>query len=321
MAPLPEVRGRLINWEYDHPFVHNAQGMRAKKTFTAELPEQFEKRVLFLGDSFTYGLGSGDDETFVHEVDQALRKVEVANSGCNAYGQREELAVLDTLGEVLKPDLTVLMFFWNDLEDNTRRSKPEFQVDDEGEVARVDLKPRVLERFDPLAEREPADLTKLRSGGSYAERMLSEGLKGLRYRLWGIKRRSIRNEEQKEQAWRVTSEYLRMIGLRCREIGTELIVASIPDHNKVDPDARIRGINPVNYEIEGRLAEICEEHGIPYLDLTPVMKKAFQTAETPLYYYADRHLTPAGNEEVAESAHGRDLVSARAVAAPAFPAS
>lgn len=300
MAPLPSVSGRLVKWEYDHPFVHNAQRLRAKREFTAELPDARDSRVLFLGDSFTYGLGSGDDETFVHLVDEALERTEVINSGCNGYGQREQLAVLDTLGESLRPDLVVLMFFWNDLEDNSRRTKPEFRLDSEGRVERADRKPRAREKFDPLAHAAPADLEKMRTGGLYLERVLTEGLKGLRYRIFGIKERSITTGEEKEAAWEVTERLLGLAQKRCEEIGTRLFVVSIPDHNRVDPGARIRGIEPIHFEIEDRLAEICARIGVDHHDPTEAMRRAREDSDVPLYYYADRHLTPRGNAALAE---------------------
>jgi len=305
-APLPGVSGRLVKWEYNHPFVHNGQRLRAKKNFTAALPGEFAHRVLFLGDSFTYGLGSADDETFVERVHAALPGVEVINGGSNGYGQREELAFLDTYGAALKPGLTVLVFFWNDLEDNIRRTWPAFAVDEGGRVRRSDLSEARLRKYDPLAKREPATLVKMRRGGLdriYLKRVLSEGLKGLRYRIVGIRPRSIQTESEKAEAWEVTELHLDLIRRRAEEIGTRLLVVALPDQNRVDPGAYIRGIEPLNYEVEETLSQICARLGVDFHDLTPALRAARESGVGPLYYYTDRHLTPAGNEIVA-----RDLV-------------
>jgi len=300
MAPLPGVSGRIVKWEYEHPFVHNQQRMRGDKNFTRERPAEFQSRILFLGDSFTYGLGSGDREIFPELVNMRLPDVEVINSGCNAYGQREELAVLDILGEALRPDLAILMFFWNDLEDNWMRKRPAYQIADSGKVIRVSGSLTAVEAYDPLALQEAVDLEKLRDNAFYTERLLAEGLKSLRYKLIGIKRRDIRKTEDSEAAWAVTDEYLKMLRMRCEEINTEFLVISIPDHNRVDPSASIRDIEPINFEIEEKLAEICSDLGIHYLDLTEAMKEAYAKSGQPLYYYADRHLTPIGNVAVAD---------------------
>lgn len=66
------------------------------------------------------------------------------------------------------------------------------------------------------------------------------------------------------------------------------------------PLAGIRGIEPINFEIEEKLAEVCSDLGIHYLDLTEAMKEAYAKSGQPLYYYADRHLTPIGNVAVAD---------------------
>ena len=81
-------------------------------------------RVLLLGDSFTYGLGVNDDQTFAHHLEQYLRQrnlpAEVINAGCPGKGTDYELKVFQTIGVQLHPDLTVLCFFPNDFQDNAR---------------------------------------------------------------------------------------------------------------------------------------------------------------------------------------------------------
>ena len=105
-APLPGVAGVRVTTEYTHQFSHNSQGMRSGHAFTAERPPNIRKRVLFLGDSFTYGLGAADEDTFVGRLEHAWPEVEVANGGCSGYGTAQSLAVLDLLGPRFKPELT-----------------------------------------------------------------------------------------------------------------------------------------------------------------------------------------------------------------------
>jgi lysophospholipase L1-like esterase len=78
--------------------------------------------VLFLGDSFTYGLGVNDEEALPQQVENLLKtqhySVEVINAGNPGAGTDYELKFLQTLGPKLKPDLVVVCFFWNDFYDN-----------------------------------------------------------------------------------------------------------------------------------------------------------------------------------------------------------
>lgn len=293
VAPLAGVTGVFASWEYEHGFTHTAQGLRGRVVFGAEPAAGIEKRVLFLGDSFTYGIGSEDDETFVALLDAAWPRAEVANGGVNGYGTREALAFLDRFGAAFRPDLTVLVFFWNDLEDNVGRTKPEFRLDDSGRVVRVDP---VAGAPVPLAELPAADVTRERSHFPlYLHQLVKAAARGLRYRTTGIRPRRIRTPEQAAEAWTVTERLLGLLARRAAEIGTRLVVTSVPDHNQVDPEARIENIEPLNFEVQDRLAQVCAAAGVPCLDFRAAMKAHFERTGERLYYYADRHLTPAGN--------------------------
>jgi len=300
-APIPGITGERSTPEYTHTFSHTAQGFRGGPGIQpVGVAEHLKPRLLFLGDSFTYGLGASDDEIFVNIVAQNLGDIDVVNGGVNGFGQRDELAMLDAIGDRLQPDLVVLVFFWNDLEDNLQENRPTFEIVD-GRVVRTDLE--LPNTFDPLAIRpapqpEPPDADSL---FYYTRAMIREGLKGFRYRYFGISERDITNEAQRAAAWAVTRELFFAINLRVRELGSRLLVVSIPDHNKVNPNAVIKNIKPINYDIENELRSTLESLGIEYIDLLEAMSAAYESTNTDLYYYADRHLTPSGNQVVADA--------------------
>lgn len=296
-APLPGVSGRIETTEYAHPIHHTPQRQRGTKVFTAERPAGVYHRVLFLGDSFTYGLGAADDETFVGRLTTAWPDWEVANGGANGYGTRNSLAVLDHFGAEFRPDLTVLVFFWNDPEDNFVRKIPDYTLSDAGIVTRVD---EVPDDFHPLAELPAVEsAAKNRWTTSYLAAMMKEGLKGARYRFIGAKDRRITTEEQRAAAWDITERYLDMLHRRADELGTDLVVVSLPDHNQVDPTAVIKNIGTFEFDVQDRLRTVCDRLGIPMINLLPELQTEWQTHGQQMYYYADRHLTPHGNEVVA----------------------
>jgi len=300
IAPIPGVSGVRHTVEYAHTFTHTVQGFRSGSALGEIAPEKRSPRILFLGDSFTYGMGAADDETFVNLVASALPGVEVVNAGVNGYGQFEELAILDALGPALNPDLTIVVFFWNDLEDNLEAGNPSFALYAEGRVVRTDLV--VPPTFDPLASRTAyVEPVSARGALYYTREMIKEGLKGFRYRYLGISARDIRTEEQLREAWAVTATAFELMQRRARELGTKLLVVSIPDHNKVDPLAVIKNIEPLNYNVEDALRDTLARLGIPYFDTFDVLKAAHTNGGGGLYYYADRHLTPRGHQVVAEA--------------------
>ncbi len=301
-APRPGISGRQVSMEFDYSFIHTAQGLRGDTIFSASRPHDKQNRILFLGDSFTYGIGSENGETFVERINAHFPQSEVINTGANAYGQRQELALLDTLGAALKPDVIVLMFFWNDPEDNLGVPTPNFMISDDDSVIRTDMK--VPASFNPLALRKDLQIAEPRQRllrRTYLYKLFKEGARGFRHRLFGGKERTIQTVEKKEAAWKITRELLRAIKLRSREIGSSLIVVSIPDYQLVAPQTGLlKGQKTLNIEIESELREACDEIGIEYLDMLPELARVQAASTAPLYYLTDRHLTPLGNAAVAK---------------------
>ncbi len=76
------------------------------------------KRILFLGDSITFGDYLEEDETFVRRVEESARRRgrdwETINAGVGAVSLENELAILLETGLALDPDVVVLDFYLND---------------------------------------------------------------------------------------------------------------------------------------------------------------------------------------------------------------
>jgi hypothetical protein len=74
-------------------------------------------RILCLGDSFTFGTGTNDDDAYPAEMERLLQShyrfldVQVLNAGVPGYGTDEELEFLKKFGAHLKPNLVTVGFF------------------------------------------------------------------------------------------------------------------------------------------------------------------------------------------------------------------
>src|SRR5262245_46890731 len=151
-APLPERLPVLMiranpgrGWEmvpgehytYEHRVEVNSLGLRGPE-LAPKLPD--ERRILFLGDSLTYGQGVGDDETVPVALERALRRREparpwtVVNAGHRGYDTTQELALLRELGPRIQPDVVRLGWYWNDLNPHDVRAMYE-HLEGKGEVA------------------------------------------------------------------------------------------------------------------------------------------------------------------------------------------
>jgi len=99
--------------------ISNAQGLREDHAVPLGKPTG-EVRILFLGDSVTFGYLVRHDETFVEGVERELRsrvpsvRVECINAGVPGYSLFQGLRFLETRGFAFAPDLVVLEFGWND---------------------------------------------------------------------------------------------------------------------------------------------------------------------------------------------------------------
>jgi hypothetical protein len=129
----PGKAGRVIYpGIYDWSFSNNSRGFRGAKEFTIARKDSY--RILLLGDSFTYGTGVNDDETFAHRIELGLSDVpvEVINAGNGGTGTDYGLKFFVTLGVEFRPDLVALCFYANDFKDNERLEY--FAVDEKGSL-------------------------------------------------------------------------------------------------------------------------------------------------------------------------------------------
>jgi lysophospholipase L1-like esterase len=304
-APLASATGRFVRSEYNVGFQHTAQRMRGSVIRKAERETGTRARILFLGDSFTYSIGTEEKDSFTSLLSRKWPDIEIINTGCTGYGQREELAVLDKLGGELKPEITVVGFFWNDLED-VLRTEPAYAVNADGKVRRVSPADAPS---DPLRlwPAQPS-LPQSKWHTCYVYELIRQATAAARHRYTGLMRpRQIQTPEAMEHAWQLLDAQFRLIKIRADEIGTRLVVIAIPDYNLVNPASTISSIKPLNFDVQARIKAVCEKNRIEEHDLLETMQDAFKANGgadgariRPLYYEFDRHLTVEGNRVIAE---------------------
>jgi hypothetical protein len=114
-------------WSLDEPnltITINSHGLRGPERAYAK--PAGVRRILILGDSYTFGYGVNDDETYPAYLETKLqaeqRPFQVINMGVNAYGTDQEYLTLLKEGTKYDPDIVVLAFFTeNDFADNLNR--------------------------------------------------------------------------------------------------------------------------------------------------------------------------------------------------------
>jgi len=102
----------------------NSEGLRDD-----ELPRErgAARRLVFLGDSLTFGWGVERTQTFEHRLEQrlseALGPTEIVNFGTGNYGTTQEVQLFLEKGLAYAPDAVVLFYFINDAEPVPARSR------------------------------------------------------------------------------------------------------------------------------------------------------------------------------------------------------
>jgi lysophospholipase L1-like esterase len=302
----PGFRGTVTNRvEFDTAVAINRQGLRGPE-LGAKAPGTF--RVLALGDSFTFGVGAAEAETFPARLQQILRsrrvRAEVLNAGAPGFGVPDEVAWFQRWGWPLEPDVIVLaVFVANDLQDAAPGGPKAVAVDGELMIAgeKKDSLARWLYYHSHLYV-----LLKTSALGGIVRRLLGapEPLetRELRAELELYSRQRL--PETAREGLKATEKAIE--GLARSAGGARVLAVIVPSLIQVD-SARWRsslerfGLAPGRYDRHrpNRLFRTAfARHGIPVLDLTAAFTAAIREGEKT-YYPIDQHLTPAGYRRMA----------------------
>jgi len=130
------VRDPLLGWRmrpgYDEDGERiDAHGVRSDREVPFERTEG-TRRIVALGDSFTFGLGVANGLTWVDLLGGELDGVETVNLGVNGFGTDQQVLQWERLGRRYAPDLVLLGFFVPDFHRNAlsvrELPKPRFRL-------------------------------------------------------------------------------------------------------------------------------------------------------------------------------------------------
>ncbi len=242
------------------------------------------RRIVVLGDSFTYGFGVHLGEGYPHQLGLLLGEgTQVLSLGIPGYSTDQELLQLRDEALSLRPDLVLVGFFMDDIFNNGgiathegKYPKPYFELQG-GELALMnvpvpDLRSRsALKRF--LNER----IYRLRARLHVAPRWrTSDWLSALDPAFAGA------------EQWRVTLALLARMNALCAQRQVRFAVVVIPLADQVT-DPTLRSPQEV-------LREFGRREAIPMLDLLP----SFENRADEAYLTNDLHWTAWGHRIAAE---------------------
>jgi hypothetical protein len=257
------------------------------------------RRILFLGDSITFGDYLEEDDTFVRQVETLTQDRsppwETINAGVGAIGLKNELAILLETGLQTDPDVVVLGFYLNDVQDSPGVEVLEVPPLLRWSAALQHLAvalPVLLSAADRSVDKEVLrgwlDAVKVEYPAAEGNPLTDpEAFHGLIHRWFGDWGSSF-----SAAAWEtMTPLFDQFVELADRH-SFQLVVICFPVREQVEAEA-------LHDYPQRRLRLILAERQVPLLDLLPLLRKQHRAGEEPLFYDQCHH-TPAGNRWIAQ---------------------
>jgi GDSL-like Lipase/Acylhydrolase family len=310
---LPEARWEMIKPDFRVPFTTNNVGLRGPKLDPHKSDDLC--RILVLGDSFTFGVGVRNDQTFSALLERALNKrasfkVEVLNAGVNSYAPILEYLFFKTHGVLWNPDVVVLAFDMSDLEqEQYYRTRARF--DGSGSPLAVDG----LEDYRATRCTLAAWIRNHLFVGSWLLRLslrqhvgtvaptlddvVTQGnIRVLQHTLEG-------DREDRTAAWRNVFQSIGLVNQMAKAKGIAFVLLTYPwGHQVGEHEWTIgrqeflpQGSVTSDRSVE-KLRRFAESEGVPFLDLFPAFRR--YSAGEKLFWDVDMHWTASGHALAAE---------------------
>ncbi|MFQ5568348.1 MAG: SGNH/GDSL hydrolase family protein [Rhodothermales bacterium] len=270
--------------EFTALYTINEHGFRDRAVDADERPPG-RLRVVLLGDSFTFGIGSDYEEiwptVFEHALQTGGYPVDVINAGVPGYDTRSEVLYLEHDWDALRPDVVVFTFMPNDLFTNTPVHAPDSTKEQQAVIVPMGEKAPVLHVLTLLQR------WLLRHDGLYT---------------W-MYRRTARGPFFEDPPARhiqrqleTTAALLRRAQAFCRMRGVPFVVFSIPQQFQVLVEANGYVAGNVDvHTVDRVLSREAAETGFTYVAALDTLAAAYRRTDTDLYYRLDGHLTEPGN--------------------------
>ncbi|OQY46025.1 MAG: hypothetical protein B6242_08955 [Anaerolineaceae bacterium 4572_78] len=271
----------------------NGKGLRGPERDYVKPPNV--KRVLFLGDSVTFGYKLEHyEQTYAHHVSRMLDdvlpvEVQEINAGVGGYSPWQEYIYLKNEGIKYDPDLVIISFILNDVTEKFDLAK----FGGTGEGFQIDH--TAFSLIEILANKVSIIYFAKRLG-TYLR--FGEDIQrgAIEYEILSVKE-LVNNPDSPDiqHAWQITLENVVKIIQFCRERDIEVMLVAFPYEFQFE-DIEVLSIP------QKRLSQFAVEHDLPFLDLLPALAERMESEhKNPSDYFVDEnHLSPLGNEMSSE---------------------
>lgn len=288
----PDVRMRFRRPDFDALVAHGPDGWRVPDP---PPPPDPSRRVLFLGDSFTWGWGVAQGEVFTDQLQRRVgSSVAVINRGVNAFGTAQEYLLMQRELAATHDDAVAVMFFHNDLTDDVDSSagrRPLFELEGTALVPR---------NQPPLPLMNPVE--RLLKEHSRTFDLVAFELASAKHSAEDGASKSVLREGDDDMDYHtlpgaaVTMRLLAEMHRLAADHGAEFVLVYLPQRSEIE---RLPSRYPYIRAVHAMVRDVAAREGIPLVDLSPAFNAAAQRGRA-LVYARDDHWTPAGHELAAD---------------------
>jgi SGNH hydrolase-like domain, acetyltransferase AlgX len=298
--------------EYTSWIEVNSKGLRGAEIDYPKPPG--ERRILVVGDSFTFAEQVNQNETFSQRLEDRLNTersnqgtFRVLNAGSNGWATANEAVYLAKEGVRFSPDVVVVaMYLGNDVYDNFSR------VATVQDAADADLELRGADSFDgPRRLLRRSELYSVFESGVLAKLPWWNDNGGS---ASSSDRKPPRTQAEADEAWAITERLLDRMRDVSESQGAQFVVMVVPAANVVaqrggpaakDSDDEAdeddsSDVKPGMDDPHGQLAAITARNNLTTLDLLSAMRKADNRVKERLYFRQNAHWTAAGHAIAAD---------------------
>ena len=303
----PHWTGRHEHFDFEAVYSINRYGFRGDFRETAD---KDEKAFAIVGDSFSFGLGVNDSDTFVKRLNsRAGQQHSYLNFSVPGYSTDQELLLVQQRVLVFHPDVVLLVvYLGNDLFDNelgfplqANNAKPYFMLDGDG----LALKNSPVPLETKPTERVKFDLSRVVMGDvDDGAGMLTRQLR--RFELFRLLETPFRKYPELSNHFEDTFDYrqrlfeaiVKRLKSLCDRSDIELKIVLMPGRSFVqDPGTPSQQFQ--DYLRNGILS-MGERIEADVMDLAQHLRQRYRESGEIVFFPNEGHLTARGHEVVAE---------------------
>jgi len=300
----PNWKGRHRHYDFDVHYTTNFSGLRGPWPE----PTPGRPRYAFLGDSFTFGLGVNDDETFVQRLSKAEPFNVYLNAGVAGYSTDQEYLYLkQRILEWRLNGVALVVYLANDLLDNTLQfplqaemGKPLFVLESQ--------KLRLTNVPVPVRPKPPEEHHRTLGTMILGEAAAREQSASWRSQWQLAQRLGVEARPSDETLARIPDRLSSAVDLFlsvtqemrrvCEQNQVTLKLILMPGRSYVElPDSVSAGFQ--DYMRQTILARQ-SSMGVPVLDLATALREQYRQNGKRLFHPNEGHLTALGHEVVSQ---------------------